>query len=207
MASNRIIFIFMSESSDKEENAFRFERSFPCTIKAFLIIPIATGVPQSPHVNIMKKPNPEYIKRINEIVNSSPYFELLSMKLQDVGIGYSILEIDLAKKHLQPFGMVHGGVFASIIDAAAFWSVYFGIEDQRAGLTTVDLKLNYLAPAASGKLIARGRQIKVGSTLGYAEAEVTDQTGKILTHGTSTVIILPGKAIEADPPLPPKFID
>jgi uncharacterized protein (TIGR00369 family) len=162
---------------------------------------------QIPHVNIMKRPNPEYIKRIHQVVNLCPYFELLSMKLQDVGIDYSVLEIDLAKKHLQPFGMVHGGVFASIIDAAAFWSIYFGIEDQSAGLTTVDLKLNYLAPAASGKLIARGRRIKIGSTLGYAEAEVTDETGKILTHDTSTVIILPGKAIEADPPLPPKFIE
>ena len=155
----------------------------------------------------MKKPNPEYLKRIYEIVNACPYFELLTMKLQDAGIGYSVLEIDLAKKHLQPFGNVHGGVFASIIDAAAFWSIYLGIEDQCAGLTTVDLKLNYLAPAASGKLIARGRQIKVGSTLGYAEAEVTDETGRILTHGTSTVIISPGKAIEANPPLPSKFID
>ena len=156
---------------------------------------------------MMKKPNPEYIKRIHKIVNSCPYFELLTMKLQDVGIGYSVLEFDLAKKHIQPFGMVHGGVFASIIDAAAFWSIYFGLEDQSAGLTTVDLKLNYLAPAASGKLIARGRQIKLGKTLGYADAEVTDETGKILAHGSSTVIILPGKAIEADPPLPPKFID
>jgi uncharacterized protein (TIGR00369 family) len=155
----------------------------------------------------MKKPNPEYIKRIYQIVNLCPYFKLLSMKLQDVGIGYSVLETDLAKKHLQPFGMVHGGVFASIIDAAAFWSVYLGIEDQSAGLTTVDLKLNYLAPAASGKLIARGRQIKLGKTLGYADAEVTDETGKVLAHGSSTVIILSGKAIEADPPLPPKFID
>jgi uncharacterized protein (TIGR00369 family) len=203
----------MSESSHKEENASRFERSFACTINAFLInLSVFDNSnshrrSQPPHVNMMKKPNPEYIKRINKIVNSCPYFELLSMKLQDVGIGYSVLEIDLARKHIQPFGMVHGGVFASIIDAAAFWSIYFGIEDQSVGLTTVDLKLNYLAPAASGKLIARGRQIKLGSTLGYAEAEVTDETGKILTHGTSTVIILPGKAIEADPPLPPKFID
>jgi hypothetical protein len=63
------------------------------------------------------------------------------------------------------------------------------------------------APAASGKLIARGRQIKLGKTLGYADAEVTDETGKVLAHGSSTVIILSGKAIEADPPLPPKFID
>jgi uncharacterized protein (TIGR00369 family) len=155
----------------------------------------------------MKKPNPEYIKRINAIVNFCPYFELLSMKLQDVGIGYSVLEIQLAQKHLQPFGMVHGGVFASIIDAAAFWSLYFSMEDQNAGMTTVDLKLNFLAPANSGRLIARGRQIKMGNTLGYAEAEVTDEKGNILSHGTSTVIILPGKAIAGDPPLPPKFIE
>jgi uncharacterized protein (TIGR00369 family) len=155
----------------------------------------------------MKKPNPEYIKRISAVVNFCPYFELLSMKLQDIGIGYSVLGIDLDQKHLQPFGMVHGGVFASIIDAAAFWSLYFAIEDQNAGLTTVDLKLNFLAPAASGKLIARGRQIKMGNTLGYAEAEVTNEKGNILSHGTSTVIILPGKAIAVDPPVPPKFIE
>ncbi|MBW2437226.1 MAG: PaaI family thioesterase [Deltaproteobacteria bacterium] len=155
----------------------------------------------------MKKPNPEYIRRINEIVNDCPYFDLLSMKLLDVGIGYSLLEIELARKHLQPFGVVHGGVFASIIDAAAFWSVYYGIEDPDVGITTVDLKLNYLAPAVSGKLIASGRQIKVGKTLGYAEAQVKDQQEKVLAHGTSTVIILPGKALDADPPLPPKFLE
>ncbi len=154
----------------------------------------------------MKTPNPAYIKRIYEIVNTCPYFELLSMKLTDVGVGYASLEIDLGKKHLQPYGMVHGGVFASIIDAAAFWAVYFGIEDSAAGLTTVDLKLNYLAPAVSGKLLARGRQIKIGRTLGYAEARVVDQSDTLLAHGTSTVIILPGRAIEAHPPLPPKFL-
>lgn len=155
----------------------------------------------------MNTPNPEYIKQIIAIVNTCPYFELLSIKLMDVGVGYSSLEIDLANKHLQPYGMVHGGVFASIIDAAAFWSIYFGIEDPGAGLTTVDLKLNYLEPAVSGRLFARGRQIKVGRTLGYAEAQVVDETEKVLAHGTSTVIILPGKAIKSDPPLPTKFID
>ena len=154
----------------------------------------------------MKKLNPDYIKRIREIVNTSPYFELLSMELVDVGLGYSSLEIDVARKHLQPFGMVHGGVFSSIIDAAAFWAIYPGMEDPAAGMTTVDLKLNYLAPAPSGKLIARGRQIKLGRTLGYAEAQVVNQDEKILAHGTSTVIILPGKALKADLPLPPKFI-
>lgn len=154
----------------------------------------------------MKKPNPEYVKRIKEFVNSSPYFSLLAMKILDIGMGFSVVEIDLDQKHLQPFGLVHGGVFASIIDAAAFWAFFYEIEDQNAGATSVDLKLNYLAPAMSGRLIARGHQIKHGKTLGYAEARVTDENSKVLAHGTSTLMIMPGKGITADPPLPAKFL-
>lgn len=157
----------------------------------------------------MKKPNPAYIEKVNQMVNCCPYFELLSMKLQQVGTGYSVLEMDLAHKHLQPFGVVHGGVFASIIDAAAFWAVFYEIEDANTGVTTVDLKLNYLAPASpqsAGRLIARGQCIKLGKTLGYADARVTDEGGQLLAHGSSTVILLPGRGLSADPPLPPKFI-
>ena len=95
----------------------------------------------------MKRINPAYIERVNQMVNRCPYFELLSMQIKEVGVGFSVLEIDLAHKHLQPFGMVHGGVFASIVDAAAYWAIFYDIDDPNAGATTVDLKLNYLAPA------------------------------------------------------------
>jgi len=52
----------------------------------------------------MKTINPEYIERVNQLVNRSPFFDLLSMKISEVGAGFSELEIDLAQKHLQPFG-------------------------------------------------------------------------------------------------------
>jgi len=155
----------------------------------------------------MKELNPAYVDHVNSLVNSSPYFQLLSMRIVEAGIGFSLLEIDLDRKHLQPFGFVHGGVFASIIDAACFWSLFHGIEDPNAGATTVDLKLNYLAPAVSGKLIARGRRIKLGRRLGYAEATVTDEKDKILAHGTSTLMILAERALAIDSPLPPKYLD
>ncbi len=48
----------------------------------------------------MKTPNPEYLERVNQLVNQCPYFELLSMKIVDVGIGFSVLEMELAKKQL-----------------------------------------------------------------------------------------------------------
>jgi uncharacterized protein (TIGR00369 family) len=155
----------------------------------------------------MKRLNPEYVAKVSQFVNSSPYFSLISMKIRDVGIGYSILEIEVAEKHLHPMGQVHGGVFASIVDAATFWAVFSAVEDQNAGATSIDLKLNYLAPASSGKLVAKGRQIRLGKTLGYAEAEVTNESGKLLAHGTSTLMILRGRGLSASPPLPPKFLD
>jgi uncharacterized protein (TIGR00369 family) len=155
----------------------------------------------------MKELNPAYVDYVNRLINNSPYFQLLSMRVVEAGIGYSLLEIDLDRKHRQPFGFVHGGVCASIIDAACFWALFHEIEDPNAGATTVDIKVNYLAPAASGKLIAKGRRIKLGRTLGYAEASVTDEAGKLLAHGTSTLMILPENTLATDPPLPPKFRD
>ena len=154
----------------------------------------------------MTKLNPEHIERFISVVNSSPYFRLLSMKVREVNIGYCVLDIDLEKKHLQPFGIVHGGVFASVIESVTSWAIFYGIENENDGLTTIDLKLNYLLPVVTGKAIAEGRQIKLGKTLGYAEGLVKDESGKMIAHGTSTLMIIPGGAPVADPPFPPKFL-
>ncbi len=153
---------------------------------------------------VMRKLNPAYVDTVRTRVNACPYFTLLSMTIGRIDMGESNLEIDVQKKHLQPFGAVHGGVFASIIDAAAFWAVFPEVDDDLT-MTTVDLKVNYLAPAQGGKLIARGRRIKVGKTLALAEAEVSNQQGKVLAHGTSILIILKSPEIHLGQ-LPPKFV-
>jgi uncharacterized protein (TIGR00369 family) len=153
----------------------------------------------------MKNLNPEYVRTISSITNNCPYFELLSMSILELEMGSSLLEIDLGNKHLQPFGMVHGGVFASIIDAACFWAIFLEAAEGD-GMTTVDLKLNYLAPAgAVGKLVAR--RIKLGKTLGLADATITDQDGKMLAHGTSTLMVIPNMDFGSGDGLPPKFLE
>jgi len=154
----------------------------------------------------MNRPNPEHVERLMSTINASPYFQLLDMRVMEMGVAYSVVEINLARQHLQPFGIVHGGALASLIESATSWAVFYEIEDESAGVTTVDLKLNYLAPATAGRVIARGRRIKLGRTLGYAEATVTAEGGEILAHGTSTLMILAGKAPRMDAPFHPKFV-
>ena len=155
----------------------------------------------------MKKPNPEHIKRLHKLIEVSPYPSLLSMRLVAIGVGFAEIAIAIEGKHKQLLGVVHGGVLASLIDTVAFWAVYFGIQAPNQWYTSVDLKVNYLSPAVSGDLLARGRQIKVGKKICYASAEIFDSKDNILAHGSSTMMILPNKDKLDNFPLPPKFIE
>jgi len=110
------------------------------------------------------------------------------------------------EKHLQPFGFVHGGVYSSLVDAAAFWAVYSEV-DEELGMTTVELKLNFLAPASKGRLITKGKSIKVGKVLCLGEASIEDERGKLLAHGTSTMMILRDLKIKGSREFPPKFLE
>jgi uncharacterized protein (TIGR00369 family) len=146
--------------------------------------------------------NPEYVKAVSQLVNQSPYFLLLSMEVKDLQWGTSFLEIQLEEKHLQPFGNAHGGVMASVVDAATFWAVFPQVEKGK-GLTTVEVKVNYLAPVQKGKLMAQGRSVKVGRTLALGEAQVTNSDGKLVAHGTATMMILPELGLPGYEKLPP----
>ncbi|UCF57289.1 MAG: PaaI family thioesterase [Deltaproteobacteria bacterium] len=152
----------------------------------------------------MKRLNPAYLEAVAKKVSVSPYFTLISMEITNLDWGQSRLEVVVEEKHLQPFGMVHGGVYASVVDAAAFWAVYPQI-DEGLGITTVELKLNYLAPTSTGSLIAKGKSIKVGKSLCLGEAYVEDETGKLLAHGTETMMVLKDLKIWGHAELPPKF--
>jgi uncharacterized protein (TIGR00369 family) len=147
--------------------------------------------------------NPKYTEAIATLVNRSPYFSLISMKIKELEWGASALEVELEEKHLQPFGHVHGGAIASVIDAATFWAVFPQVKDGM-GLTTVEVKANFLAPVQKGKLVVKGRCIKIGRTLALGEAYVNSAEGNLIAHGTATMMIVPDLKVEGQEKLPPK---
>ena len=153
----------------------------------------------------MRRVNPDYVKRAVEEVNGCPYFSLLSMEIVSLDYGESRLEVAVQEKHLQPFGQVHGGVYSSLVDATAFWAVYAQIEEG-VGMTTVELKLNYLAPASAGVLVGKGKSLRVGHTLCLGEARIEDQEGQLLAHGTSTMMILKDLKLQGETGWPAKFL-
>jgi uncharacterized protein (TIGR00369 family) len=148
-------------------------------------------------------PNPEYIHELIEIVNTSPFPEHMSMRLMEISLDKSVIELVTGRCHLQPFGIVHGGVLSTLIDTATFWAAYMRIPEG-AGLVNIDLKLNYLRPVANGLLIAEGRAIRSGNSISYAETHVMDDKRELVAHGTSTLMTLPRKGLRLNAR---KFLD
>lgn len=154
----------------------------------------------------MARLNPAWVEAVSELVNTAPFFELMSMRVGELGLGCSRLAIKVRKDHLQPFGIVHGGVYASLIDAAGFWAAYPGL-GEGLSLTTVEMKLNYLAPAKGGELIGLGEVIKQGRTLTLAQARIEDPGGRLLAHGSVTLMALADLPMAGQDDLPPKYLD
>jgi uncharacterized protein (TIGR00369 family) len=146
--------------------------------------------------------NDAYVQELIRTVNTSPFPAHLPMRLQSIDFDRSEVVLDADPCHLQPFGIVHGGVLATLIDTATFWAAFMRLAED-AGLVNIDLKLNYLKPVRSGRLTAAGRCIRAGRRITYAEAGVVDGDGRLLAHGTSTLMTLPGEGLDL---AVPKFV-
>jgi len=142
----------------------------------------------------MQQPNNNYINKLIEMVNTSPYPQHLRMQLVSISVDQAVVKLKTEQCHLQPFGIVHGGVLATLVDTATFWSVFLRLPED-AGLVNIDLKLHYLKSISTGLMTAQGRCIRAGRTINYAEASVKDKEGNLIAHGTSTLMVLPGKGI------------
>lgn len=147
--------------------------------------------------------NPDYVEQLQRSVETAAYPHLLGFTLAEIGFDRCRIDLPVRPSHFQPFGIIHGGVIATLIDTATFWAGFLRLPED-AGLVNVDLKLNYLKAVSGGELRAEGRCLRAGRQISYAEAHVLDAQGELVAHGTSTLMALPGKGLKLGVP---KFLD
>jgi len=143
--------------------------------------------------------NPAYVSAMQKLVESAPYPALIGMKFAALDFDSCRIELALRENHLQPFGIIHGGVMATLIDTATFWAAFMRLPDD-SGLVNVDLKLNYLKAVTRGRLRAEGRCLRAGRQISYTMASVLNEADELVAHGTSTMMAMPGKGLQLGMP-------
>jgi uncharacterized protein (TIGR00369 family) len=140
---------------------------------------------------------------IDGTIPAPPIAQTLSFWLVEVGDGFAVFEADTGPHLLNPLGGVHGGWALTLIDSAAGCAGHT-LLPPGVGYASIETKANFTRPIKhdTGRVRAEGRVIGRGRQIMSAEARILDSAGRILAHGTSTMMVL-GKSEERTPAAEP----
>lgn len=129
-----------------------------------------------------------------------PMAELLRTRIEEVRNGRVEFSCTPDASMYNPLGVVHGGAVCTLLDTAAACAMHTTLPEG-VGFTSVEIKVNYLRAVtmASGTLTAVGTVVKAGSRIGFAEAEVTDASRKLVATATSTLLVFELLGLATDP--------
>jgi uncharacterized protein (TIGR00369 family) len=99
------------------------------------------------------------------------------------------IECALRPELTNSFAVAHGGVAATLADAAVGTALnrHFG---GKRPITTVEMKINYFLSATEGRIFARARLLRIGSTLCVGSVDLTDTRGNNLGTALVTYMLL-----------------
>lgn len=110
----------------------------------------------------------------------APIANTLGLSLTQIDAGYARFESRHDLRAYNPIGSIHGGYAATLLDSACGCALH-SMPD--AGLS-----------ANSGLVRAEGRVISLGRRVGFTEATLTDEKGRICATATLTLLVIPPPA-------------
>ena len=117
-------------------------------------------------------------------LSASEFHTWAGMEVVEASTGEVTVAMEVLDRHINLQGFVHGGMLAILADTACGLSIRSAMEAGRLHVTT-DLDIHYLAPAEPGRLLGRGKAIKVGRSLAFAEVSIEDAEGRLLARAQS----------------------
>ncbi|MFN2524767.1 MAG: PaaI family thioesterase [Actinomycetota bacterium] len=129
-----------------------------------------------------------------------PISYLTGMRPTDAGFGTCVFTMPATEWLLPPQGLLYAGPLSIVADGPLGGAIQTTLPPATP-YTTADLSLSMVRPAGpGGTLIARGRSIHVGRSLGLSEVFVEDDRGRLIAHGSSRCYIF--SPFEAPPAQP-----
>jgi acyl-CoA thioesterase len=122
--------------------------------------------------------------------NAIPLLRTLDIRLAEIGADYAVMEVTVSEQHRNYFGGAHGGLIATLVDTVSFFPQPLLPSGRLC--TTTNLNISYVRPAVVGDILtARAELIHMGRRLASIAVAVKNQKGKLVAHGTVTLMLTP----------------
>ncbi|MBI2154299.1 MAG: PaaI family thioesterase [Candidatus Rokubacteria bacterium] len=117
-----------------------------------------------------------------------PLGGLLGMRRTSMGKGRCRFTLTVRPDHMNPYGVVHGGVMYSLVDYAMGGALASRLKP-RERCATLEVKINYLAPVSQGTLRAEARVIERTKRVGVLQATVHADGDRLVALATGSFYI------------------
>jgi uncharacterized protein (TIGR00369 family) len=117
--------------------------------------------------------------------------DLVGAELFEAEEGRAVVRMRAESRHLNPGGTVHGGAISTLVDVSMAEALNTTVAEEDERPVTVEIKVNYMAPAKPGIITSTARVRKGGKRVTVVEAEVVQEQDKevvALAMGTYTVV-------------------
>ncbi len=122
-----------------------------------------------------------------------PMLQAMGIRLTEVGDRHATVEVEVGDAHRNYYGGAHGGLIATLVDTVCFFPRPLIPSGLR--LATTSLAVAYVRPARVGdRLVARSELRHLGRRTATLSAHVTDGEGRLVAHGTVTLMVLAEEA-------------
>ena len=117
-----------------------------------------------------------------------PFAALLGIRRASMADGRARFDLTIRADHMNPHGIVHGGVVYSLVDYAMGGALTSRLEPGER-CATLEVKINYLAPVSGGELTAHAEVVSRTRRIGVLEARVSSDTGLLVALATGSFYI------------------
>jgi 1,4-dihydroxy-2-naphthoyl-CoA hydrolase len=91
--------------------------------------------------------------------------------------------LDVDERHHTPWGVVHGGVWCTVVESAATVGACAVVEDSGRFAVGVDNLTDFLRPVRSGTLTVQARPEQIGRSLQLWSVTIDNADGKTVASG------------------------
>lgn len=117
----------------------------------------------------------------------NPFGELLGLYFTKMEDGHSQCSLEIREDLFNPYGVLHGGVIYSLADTGMGGALYSRLKEDEL-CSTVEIKIVYFRPVASGMLTCGSQLIRRGKSLAFIESEIL-RGDRLIAKATGTFSI------------------
>ncbi len=129
---------------------------------------------------------------VTDLVNAhrGGFEDILGLVFLEVTEDLVVAQVTLTEQHKQPYGLVHGGVYAAMVETVC--SVGAGVNALVDGRSTVGLDnhTSFLRAVRGGRLTARAEPVTKGRRTHVWRAEIRGDDGRLAATGQVRVLCL-----------------